>query len=143
MRVRSRREFVSATTRFGAGLAAVSLVPLAGRGQVQGSVAGAASLGAHAAASGLLYGCAVNVHALATNPDYAELIRQQCGILVAENAMKWAALRPGPETFRFDEADALVGFAEANRMKVRGHNLAWHRDNPKWFDASVTAANAR
>lgn len=121
----------------------MSLVPLAGRGQVQGSVAGAASLGAHAAASGLLYGCAVNVHALATNPDYAELIRQQCGILVAENAMKWAALRPGPETFRFDEADALVGFAEANRMKVRGHNLAWHRDNPKWFDASVTAANAR
>jgi endo-1,4-beta-xylanase len=134
---------MSTTARFGAGLAASSLVPLAGRGQLPGSVAGAASLGSHAWAGGRLYGCAVNVRALATNPDYAQLIRQQCGILVAENEMKWAALRPGPETFRFNEADALVRFAEANRMKVRGHNLAWHRYNPKWFDTTVTAANAR
>jgi endo-1,4-beta-xylanase len=104
---------------------------------------GAASLGAHAVARGLLYGCAVDVHALGAEPAYAELIRQQCNIVVAENAMKWGALRPSAETFRFDDADALMVFAEANKMKVRGHNLAWHEWNPKWLETEVTAANAR
>jgi endo-1,4-beta-xylanase len=140
----------------GAGLAAASMIPLAGRGlgqvaaagtpDVSGAaslVMGAASLGAHAAARGLLYGCAVDVHALGAEPAYAALIRQQCNIVVAENAMKWAALRPSAETFRFDDADALMTFAEANRMKVRGHNLAWHEWNPKWLETDVTAANAR
>jgi endo-1,4-beta-xylanase len=135
--------------RLGAGLAAASLIPLAGRSLGQAAEAGApdvsaaASLGAHAAARGLLYGCAVDVHALAAEPGYAALIRQQCNIVVAENAMKWAALRPSAETFRFDEADALMAFAEANKMKVRGHNLAWDKWNPKWLETDVTAADAR
>jgi endo-1,4-beta-xylanase len=63
--------------------------------------------------------------------------------VVAENAMKWRALRPSAEAFRFDDADALVKFAEANRMKIRGHNLVWHEDNPGWLEATATAANAR
>ncbi len=107
------------------------------------SIAGEASLGSHAAAQSLLYGCAVNMDALATDAAYAALIRAQCRIVVAENAMKWGALRPSPDGFNFDQADALVAFAEANRMKIRGHNLVWHRDNPKWFEAQATAANAR
>jgi len=104
---------------------------------------GVASLGAHAAAHGLLYGCTVNMNALVADTAYAALIREQCRIVVAENAMKWGALRPTADSFRFDQADALVAFAEANRMKIRGHNLAWHRDNPKWFDAEATPSNAR
>ena len=27
-------------------------------------------------------------------------------------------------------------------MKIRGHNLAWHRGNPAWFDRVATTANA-
>jgi endo-1,4-beta-xylanase len=64
-------------------------------------------------------------------------------MLVAENAMKWRALRPSAEAFRFDDADTLVRFAEANRMKIRGHNLVWHEDNPGWLEATASAANAR
>jgi len=101
------------------------------------------SLAAHAAAHGLLYGCAVNMRALAADPAYANLIRAQANIVVAENAMKWAPLRPSPATFRFDEADAFVAFAEANRMKIRGHNLLWHRDNPSWLASALNSANAR
>ena len=151
---RSRREFVQSAARIGGSIAAASLFPLVDRGLGQvsapnsmptpiGTLTGANSLGAHAAAHGSLYGCAVDVHALKTDPAYAVLIREQCGIVVAENEMKWAALRPTAETFRFDDADALVAFAEANRMKIRGHNLAWHRGNPKWFDTELTATNAR
>jgi endo-1,4-beta-xylanase len=91
----------------------------------------------------LLYGCAVDVRVLGTDAGYAALIREQCRIVVAENAMKWRALRPGAEAFRFDDADALVKFAETNRMKIRGHNLVWHEDNPGWLEATATAANAR
>ncbi len=107
------------------------------------SVAGDSSLGAHGAAHGLLYGCAVNMNALGADAAYAALVREQCRIVVAENAMKWGALRPSAEGFNFDQADALVAFAEANRMKIRGHNLVWHQNNPKWFDATATKENAR
>jgi endo-1,4-beta-xylanase len=107
------------------------------------SVAGDASLGAHAAAHGLLYGCAVNMNALGADAAYAALVREQCRILVAENAMKWGAMRPSAEGFNFDQADAMVAFAEANRMKIRGHNLVWHRDNPRWLEATATKENAR
>jgi endo-1,4-beta-xylanase len=83
------------------------------------------------------------MNALATDAAYAALIREQCRIVVAENAMKWGALRPSAEGFNFDQADALVAFAEANRMKIRGHNLAWHQGNPKWLEATATKENAR
>jgi endo-1,4-beta-xylanase len=81
--------------------------------------------------------------ALKRDAAYAAVIRQQCRILVAENAMKWAALRPSADAFQFDEADALLAFAETNGMKLRGHNLAWHQYNPAWLEATATPANAR
>ncbi len=107
------------------------------------AVDGAGSLKAHAAARGIVYGCAVDVEALQNDAGYARLIREQAGMVVAENAMKWAALRPGVEAYRFDEADALVGFAETNGMKVRGHCLCWHKGLPGWFAGEATVENAR
>jgi endo-1,4-beta-xylanase len=83
------------------------------------------------------------MNALGADAAYAALVREQCRILVAENAMKWSALRPSAEGFNFDQADAMVAFAEANRMKIRGHNLAWHQNNPKWLEATATKENAR
>ncbi len=106
-------------------------------------VEGEGSLRVHAAEKGLLYGCAVNVPALQADLGYADLVRAQAGIVVAENSMKWAPLRPSRGTYNFAEADALVAFAEANRMKVRGHTLCWHRQLPAWFAGEATAANAR
>ena len=102
----------------------------------------ATTLRAAGAARGILVGCAVKVRLLRDTPEYAALVREHAGILVEENAMKFARLRPSPTTYFFDDADYLVQFAEANKMKVRGHNFVWCRELPQWFESYVTKANA-
>jgi len=47
--------------------------------------------------------------------------------------MKWETIHPAPETFDFAQGDRLVEFAVAHQMKVRGHTLTWHQQNPKWL----------
>jgi endo-1,4-beta-xylanase len=115
------------------------------------NVTGPNSLRAHAAARGLLYGTAVDPELLdvdgvaagnAVN-GYTLLIQQQAGILVAENAMKWEGLRPGPSIFDFSQADKMMRFAALAGQRVRGHNLCWHEALPSWFKSTVNQANAR
>jgi endo-1,4-beta-xylanase len=65
------------------------------------------------------------------NPAYAELLKRDCGLLVAENEMKWQALRPSATAFDFTRFDAMMAWADANALPVRGHNLLWHQ--PKWM----------
>ena len=67
------------------------------------------------------------------NPAYTRVVTAECGLVVAENEMKWQALRPGPESFDFARADAIVAWAKRENLAVRGHTLLWHR--PEWFPA--------
>lgn len=71
------------------------------------------------------------------DPAYARLIAQQCGLVVAENEMKWQRLRPAPDVFDFAPFDTIVAWAERNGLAVRGHNLLWHQPKwqPKWLNA--------
>lgn len=94
-------------------------------------------------ARNLLVGCAVNIPALQNDPMYAALVKQQAGIVVAENAMKFGPIQPAPDRFSFEEPDALFAFAQANGMKVRGHNFVWHEAIPDWFAGYVTPQNAQ
>ena len=103
---------------------------------------GGMSLREAGATRGLLVGCAVAVWRLKTDPAYADLVKAQAGIVVAENEFKFASLRPSPTEFNFKAADVLAEFAAANGMKLRGHNFVWHRQIPAWFDGYVTKANA-
>ena len=115
------------------------------------NVTGPDSLRAHASSHGLLYGAAVNpalldVEGLAggnTADPYTMLVAGQANILVAENAMKWSALRPTPATFNFAPADRLLRFASLAGQRVRGHNLCWHEQLPDWFKTTATRDNAR
>jgi endo-1,4-beta-xylanase len=70
------------------------------------------------------------------NPPYAGLLRRDCGLLVAENELKWQAIRPGPDAFNFAHFDAMLKWAEREKMAVRGHNLLWHRAKwlPEWLN---------
>jgi endo-1,4-beta-xylanase len=94
------------------------------------------SLNSLAARKGRRWGSAINWNPGAgggsfRNPDYTRIIRDECSVVVAENEMKWQALRPGPEAFDFTRFDEIVAWAQANGQAVRGHTLLWHR--PRWF----------
>ena len=72
-----------------------------------------------------------------TNPAYAALLRAECGVLVAENEMKWQALRPSARQFDFARFDAMAAWAMEQGMKLRGHTLLWHYDRwfPEWLNS--------
>lgn len=50
-----------------------------------------------------------------------------------EDAMKWWVIRRNPDGFDFREADEVVAFARARKMKVRGHCLVWDHNHPDWL----------
>jgi endo-1,4-beta-xylanase len=131
----SRRQFVERGMAMGA-VAAMGL-----RGKAQMGAPGV-SIRAAGAGRGILAGCAVSVRSLRSDAAYKKLLEEQVGIVVAESEFKFGPLRPTPTTFFFDDADYLAAYAEANGMKLRGHNFVWHRQLPKWFDSYVTTENA-
>lgn len=65
------------------------------------------------------------------NPQYTDLIKAECGLVVPENEMKWQTVRPSPTEFDFARMDSIVSWAQENDLAVRGHTLLWHR--PQWF----------
>jgi endo-1,4-beta-xylanase len=97
------------------------------------SLAGAAPLRDSASARGLYIGAAASMGPLRNEPAYAETLRREFNMVVAENAFKMDALRPSAATYNFTDADALMAFAEANGMAVRGHTLVWHSQLPGWL----------
>ena len=139
----TRRDFL----KMSAAVAAISPIAAAGAqssSEVPSSgVSGTDSLRAHAEQHGLLVGCAVAPERLANDSQYAALVAAQTNLLVAENAMKWRALRPAPDKFDFTGADAILAFAASHNQKLRGHNLCWHEALPDWFASTVTKDNAR
>jgi endo-1,4-beta-xylanase len=83
----------------------------------------------------LLIGSAVNETALAGDAAYRATLAANFSIVTPENEMKWDTIHPGPTTYDFAPADAIVGFARAHGMEVRGHTLVWHDQNPSWLTA--------
>ncbi|MDJ0277756.1 endo-1,4-beta-xylanase [Sphingomonas sp. 2R-10] len=73
------------------------------------------------------------------NPAYAALLRQDCDVLVAENQMKWQAIRPAPDRFDFAQFDAMVDWAMRNGFAMRGHTLLWAYS--RWFPAWLNDAD--
>lgn len=71
----------------------------------------------------------------------AELIRKQFNSLTAENAMKMGLIHPEESRYFWKDADAIVNFATANSMKVRGHALCWHQQTPKWLFVNANGDN--
>jgi endo-1,4-beta-xylanase len=149
---RTRRQFCNTAAALGALSALpVSLRAMGGKQSSAIDTTGADSLRTHAAAHGLLYGAAVvpqlldldGVAAGGTTDPYTLLVAAQANILVAENAMKWGALRPVADKFDFTQADKLMRFASLEGQRVRGHNLCWHESVPGWVKATATKDNAR
>jgi len=101
------------------------------------------SLESLALAKGMHFGSALGTRAMADS-RYLDLIRDQCGLIVPESELKMPFLQPQPGDFHFERADALLSFAEANGLAMRGHCLLWHHPRwlPKWIDGYDFGANA-
>ncbi|MBB4659581.1 endo-1,4-beta-xylanase [Parvularcula dongshanensis] len=122
-----RRRLLQTLPAAGAVLAAAPLI-------AHGTDQAASGLGDLAAARGLRFGSAVRNTQLA-DEDYVALVRRDCSVVVAENAQKMYAILPTRDAWRFDEADALARFAEANALGLRGHALLWNHPDylPDWL----------
>ena len=105
-------------------------------------ITGQWSLRSVAAEHRLLTGFAIDPKLL-QDQRYAAVVREQASLIVPENAMKWDALRPARGQYSFEQADALLTFAEQNRIRLRGHTLCWHRSLPSWVEAIDSAQEAR
>ncbi len=68
-----------------------------------------------------------------TLSSHNELIARHFTSLTAENHMKLHTIRPSSSRVDYSGADAVVDFAEAHGMMVRGHALIWHEAAPDWF----------
>jgi endo-1,4-beta-xylanase len=77
-------------------------------------------------------GVAVSPASLADSAQ-RQLILTQFNSLTPENAMKMLPIHPQENTYNWKDADAIVNFAQAHHMRVRGHNLCWHKETPDWI----------
>jgi endo-1,4-beta-xylanase len=90
------------------------------------------SLREAARGSGMLIGTAVRPYAL-SEVAYASTLAREFNMVEPEDALKWEVVHPEPEAFDFSQGDQIVDFATRHSMKVRGHTLVWHRQNPQWL----------
>ncbi|MFC4723791.1 endo-1,4-beta-xylanase [Glycocaulis abyssi] len=123
-------------------LGAGGLAAMGAPGLVMGREDRGPSLHELAQAKGMRFGSAIGVSPPGTvsgafhDPQYRQLLIDECGVLVHENELKWYVARPDAETFDFERADIIMDFAEENGMEMRGHTLLWHHTNwfPDWIN---------
>lgn len=76
-------------------------------------------------------GVAISPRALKT--DEAGLILKHFNSITPENAMKMGPIHPRENEYYWRDADSIMAFAQTNHIKVRGHNLCWHNQAPRWM----------
>jgi len=86
-----------------------------------------------------IVGAAVSPQGL-KRPEEAELIIKEFGSMTPENAMKMGPIHPREDQYNWADADSIVAFAKQHHLKIRGHNLLWHSQAPRWLfiDSSHT-----
>ena len=105
-----------------------------------GAQAGAAgtSLKTLAEAKGIYFGTALTQSNL-SNSTLTAVASSQFDMVTPGNEMKWDTTEPSNGTYNFAPGDAIVSYAQANGMRVRGHNLVWHSQLPSWVTSLPTS----
>ncbi|MEJ2856077.1 MULTISPECIES: endo-1,4-beta-xylanase [unclassified Saccharothrix] len=110
----------------------LTTVALSAAALVATSANAATTLGASAAQSGRYFGTAVAGFKL-SDSTYVGILNREFNMVTAENEMKIDATEPSQNQFTFGSADRIVNHALAQGMRVRGHTLAWHSQQPAWM----------
>ena len=92
-------------------------------------------LRALASARGRSIGTALDATFFGATPTaYNAVVAAEFNMVVAGNVMKWSSIhRDSRFAYRWTNPDNMVAFAQTNTMKVRGHTLFWHQQNPAWL----------
>src|SRR6266536_1811597 len=90
------------------------------------------TLGAAAAQSGRYFGTAIAGGRL-NDGAYTTIAAREFNMVTAENEMKPDATEPNQNQFNFSAGDQIYNWATSHGMKVRGHTLAWHGQQPGWM----------
>ncbi|SNY74023.1 endo-1,4-beta-xylanase, partial [Paractinoplanes atraurantiacus] len=115
--------------------AAVAAVTAAGVAMVIPNASAAEStLGAAAAQSGRYFGTAIAASRL-SNSTYSTIAGREFNMITAENEMKPDATQPQRGQFNFSAGDQIYNWATQRGLKVRGHTLAWHAQQPGWMQS--------
>lgn len=77
---------------------------------------------------------AVQPSALRDDPVYGPTMAREFAGLTPGNVMKFGPIHPQKDTYNFTDADAIVEYAKANDMKIRGHTFVWHVQQPRWIE---------
>jgi endo-1,4-beta-xylanase len=96
--------------------------------------AAASTLGAAAAQSNRYFGTAIAAGRL-SDSAYTTIATREFTMVTPENEMKIDATEPNRGQFSFGSADQIYNWATQHGMKVRGHTLAWHSQQPGWMQS--------
>ncbi len=99
---------------------------------VNGLALAGTTLGASAAEKGRYFGTAVAAGRLGDGA-YTNILNREFNQVTAENEMKMDATEPNQGQFTFTNGDRVANHAISRGMKVRGHTLAWHAQQPGWM----------
>jgi endo-1,4-beta-xylanase len=121
-----------------------ALLAATGCGGGDGSEGGLREL---AARIGRSIGSAAHDEHIVDDPDYGRVLAREFDSITPYTAMKWGRIHPEPDRYDFAAADAIVEFAEAHRMRVRGHTLVWggavDPPNPAYVTEASSAEELR
>jgi len=73
------------------------------------------------------------------------IIKQHFSTLTVENGMKLGLIQPEENSWNWEESDFIADFARKNGLKMRGHTMVWHNQNPPWLflDGNETASKSK
>ncbi len=91
---------------------------------------------------GIIFGAAAARESL-SDPNYRRLYLQETRSITTDYALKFDALRPSEAEYRFEDADALIGFATENGLQKRGHTLIWNENPPDWLKSKSKSERSR
>jgi len=113
--------------------AAAAALGIAGLVAVADVASAASTLGASAAERGGRYfGTAVAANKLGDGA-YTTILNREFNQVTPENEMKIDATEPNQNQFSYGAADQIVSYARQRGMRVKGHTLAWHSQQPGWM----------
>ena len=102
---------------------------------------GSESLSAAGRAAGKLVGTAIQAGFLGDS-RYRAVLDREFNYITAEYQMKWNAIETSRGVRDFSAGDAIVGYAEGQGGRVKGHTLIWHGSIPTWA-GGLSAADLR